>query len=44
MLCIELQLLAVEVELDATAAISLVSSNCDSFGDFSTLVDDCRGL
>ena len=31
-ICIELQLVAVEVELDATAVIFLVSSNFDLFG------------
>ena len=36
---IELQLVAVEVELDATAVIFLVSSNFDLFGDLSALVD-----
>ena len=41
---IELQLVAVEVELDATAVIFLVSSNFDLFGDLSALVDDCRDL
>ena len=34
----------VEVELDAFAAISLVSSNSNSNGDLSGLVDDCRDL
>ena len=31
-------------ELDATAAISLVSSNVNTNGDLSGLVDDCRVL
>ena len=35
---------AVAVELDAAAAISLVSCNSRSNGDFSSLVDDCRDL
>ena len=34
--------MAVEVELDATAVIFLVSSNFYLFGDLSALVDDCR--
>uniref|UniRef100_A0A7N2KUW1 RNase H type-1 domain-containing protein n=1 Tax=Quercus lobata TaxID=97700 RepID=A0A7N2KUW1_QUELO len=34
----------VEVELDAFATISLVSSNSNSNGDLSGLVDDCRDL
>ena len=33
-----------EIELDVTAAISLVSSNVISNGDLSGLVDDCREL
>ena len=33
-----------EIELDATAAISLVSSIVISNGDLSGLVDDCREL
>ena len=41
---IGLQLVAVEVELDATAVIFLVSSNFDLFGDLSAFVDDCRDL
>ena len=41
---IELQLVAVEVELDATALIFLVFSNFDLFGDVSALVDSCRNL
>ena len=41
---IELQLVAVEVELDATALIFLVFSNFDLFGDVSALVDNCRNL
>ena len=40
-LCVELQAQAVEVELDASAAISLISSNITSNGDLSVLVDDC---
>ena len=41
---IELQLVAVEVELGATALIFLVFSNFDFFGDVSALVDNCRNL
>ena len=41
-LCVELQAQAVEVELDASAAISLISCNITSNGDLSVLVDDCR--
>ena len=43
-LCLEKGISAVEIELDATAAISLVSSNVVSNGDLSGLVDDCREL
>ena len=39
-----IQAQAVEVELDAAAAISLISCNSRSNGDFSGLVDDCRDL
>ncbi|KAK4566291.1 hypothetical protein RGQ29_002508 [Quercus rubra] len=41
-LCVELQAQAVEVELDASAAISLISRNFTTNGDLSVLVDDCR--
>ena len=41
-LCVELKVHAIAVELDASAAISLVSSNITSNGDLSSLVDDCR--
>ena len=43
-LCLERGISAVEIELDATAAISLVSSNVNSNGVLSGLVDDCREL
>ena len=43
-LCLERGISAVEIELDATAAISFVSSNVNSNGVFSGLVDDCREL
>nr|POE61431.1 putative ribonuclease h protein [Quercus suber] len=43
-LCVEKGCHAVEIELDATAAISLISSNVNSNGDLSGLVDDCRVL
>ena len=35
---------AMEIERDATTAISLVSSNVNTNGDLSGLVDDCREL
>ena len=41
---IEFQLVAVEVELDATALIFLAFSNFDLSGDVSALVDSCRNL
>ncbi|KAK7848077.1 putative ribonuclease h protein [Quercus suber] len=43
-LCVDVHAQAVEVELDAAAAISLISCNSRSNGDFSGLVDDCRDL
>ena len=43
-LCLERGISTVEIELDATAAISLVSSNVNSKGDLSGLVDDCKEL
>nr|POE61120.1 putative ribonuclease h protein [Quercus suber] len=43
-LCLDRGILAVEVELDASAAISLVTSNVKTNGDLSGLVDDCREL
>ena len=43
-MCLERGISAVEIELDATAAISLVSSNVNANGDLSGLVDDCREL
>ena len=43
-LCLEKGISAVEIVIDATAAISLVSSNVVSNGDLSGLVDDCREL
>lgn len=43
-LCVDRGCLAVDIELDATAAISLISSNVISNGDLSGLVDDCRVL
>ena len=43
-LCLERGISAVEIELDATVAISLVSSIVISNGDLSGLVDDCREL
>ena len=43
-LCLENGTSAVEIELDSSTAISLVSSNLVSNSDFSGLVDDCRDL
>ena len=43
-MCLEKGLSTVEIELDATTAISLVSSNVNANGDLSGLVDDCRKL
>ena len=43
-LCLERGISALEIELDATVAISLVSSIVISNGDLSGLVDDCREL
>ena len=43
-LCIDLQAQAVVVELDAFAAVLLVSSLACTNGDFAILVDDCRDL
>ena len=43
-LCVEWDCHAAEIELDASAAISLVASNVNSYGDLSGLVDDCREL
>ena len=44
LLCVDLQAQAVVVELDAIAAVSLISNNACTNGDFSILVDDCRDL
>ena len=43
-LCLERGISTVEIELDATATISLVSSNVNANGDLPGLVDDCREL
>lgn len=43
-MCVELQARVAGVELDASAAISLVVSNAISNGDLSVFVDDCRDL
>ena len=43
-LCIEKEASAVEIELDASATISLVASNVNTNGDLSSLVDDRREL
>ena len=44
LLCVDLQAQAVVVELDAIIAVSLISNNACTNGDFSILVDDCRDL
>ena len=41
-LCLDLKTQAVEIELDATAAISFISGDSNTNGDLSGLVDDCR--
>ena len=43
-LCLENGTSAVEIELDSSTAISLVSNNLVLNGDLSSLVDDCRDL
>nr|XP_023926514.1 uncharacterized protein LOC112037930 [Quercus suber]XP_023926515.1 uncharacterized protein LOC112037931 [Quercus suber]POE92981.1 putative ribonuclease h protein [Quercus suber]POE92982.1 putative ribonuclease h protein [Quercus suber] len=43
-LCLDLQPQAVEIKLDATAAISFLSGNSNTNGDLYGLVDDCRDL
>ena len=43
-ICLERGFFTVEIELDATATISLVSSNVNANGDLSGLIDDCREL
>ena len=43
-LCVDAHIQAVEIELDASAAISLPASNISSNGDLSGLIDDCREL
>lgn len=43
-LCVELSTQAMEVELDASATISLVASNINSNRDLSSLIDDCSEL
>ena len=43
-LCIERKASAMEIELDASATISLVASNVNTNGDLSSLVDDRREL
>ena len=43
-MCLERGIFAVEIELDATTAISLVSINVNANGNLSGLVDDCREL
>ena len=43
-LCLENGISVVEIELDSSTAISLVSNNVVSNGDLSGLVDDCREM
>ena len=43
-LCVNAHIQAVEIELDASTAISLLASNISSNGDLSGLIDDCREL
>ena len=43
-LCLDVQTQAVEIELDATAAISFLSGNSNTNGDLFGLVDDCKDL
>ena len=43
-LCLDLKTQAVEIELDATAAISFISGDSNTNGNLSGLVDDCRYL
>ena len=43
-LFLERGIFAVEIKLDASATISLVSSNVNTNGDLFGLVDDCREL
>ena len=43
-LCLARGFHAVEIELNATAAISLVSNRVNTNGDLSGLVDDCKEL
>ena len=43
-LCVNAHIQAVEIELDASAAISLLASNISSNRDLSGLIDDCREL
>ena len=42
--CYHLSLQAVEVEVDASVAISLLSQDVHTNGEFSSLIDDCRNL
>ena len=43
-LCLENEISAVEIELDSSTAISLVSNNLVLNGDLSGLVDDCKEM
>uniref|UniRef100_A0A2N9IB19 Uncharacterized protein n=1 Tax=Fagus sylvatica TaxID=28930 RepID=A0A2N9IB19_FAGSY len=43
-LCVQLRLLAVEIELDAKSVVSIFSKNTTCSGDLSPLIDDCRAL
>ena len=42
--CYHLSLQAVEVEVDASVAISLLFQDVHTNGEFSSLIDDCRNL
>ncbi|KAK7821734.1 putative ribonuclease h protein [Quercus suber] len=42
--CCHLSLQAVEVEVDASVAVSLLSQDVHTNGEFSSLIDDCRNL
>lgn len=43
-LCVDAHIQAIQIKLDASAAISLLASNINSNGDLSGLIDDCREL
>ena len=43
-LCVQLELLVVEIELDAKSVVSIFSKNTTCSSDLSPLIDDCRAL